>query len=101
MHSLLLGPSPGAKARGDHRDQTMGGVNTGDESIYIDYIYTLCSPCDMNLVLDLEALMQLIAQLFEELCSCLRLFQRVFKEEADDDETYLILSYIIFIIFML
>ena len=32
LHSLVLGPSPGAKARGDN---TMGGgVDTGHESIY-------------------------------------------------------------------
>ena len=36
LHSLMLGPSPGAKARGPYHER---GVNTGHESIY--NIYTL------------------------------------------------------------
>ena len=35
MHSLMLGPSPGAKARGTIPET---GVNTGHESIYVYYI---------------------------------------------------------------
>ena len=36
LHGLMLGPSPGVKARGDHTRG--GGVNTGHESI----LYILC-----------------------------------------------------------